>query len=127
MRFFLDEGVPRSAGRYLESEGFEVIYLADAIATGSSDDHVIIAALANDAVLIAQDNDMRTAAKRHGISNSRFKRLSLLKLSCPEPSAASTIKNALPHLRLEWDICCEKRARRLFIELQAAGMKINWV
>jgi predicted nuclease of predicted toxin-antitoxin system len=56
---------------------------------GSPDVLVAKTAEANDAILIALDGDMKTLAKRAGISGGRFKRLSLLKLRRREsgPSA----------------------------------------
>lgn len=125
LRFFLDEGVPRSVGRMLEGAGHVVIYLQDAIATGSTDDIVVAAALANDAILVAVDKDMRTSARRHRISQRQFKDISLLQLRCRETLAAHRVEQALSLIELEWQWAEGKSARRLFIEIGASRITIN--
>lgn len=117
LRFFLDEGVADSVGQYLASEGHYVIYLREAINTGSADPLVCIAAEANDAILVAHDADMKGLVKKHGVSNGRFKRLSLVKLSCPEPRAASRMRDAMSLVEHEWNVSATKTARRIFIEI----------
>lgn len=117
LRFRLDEGVPRAVGRLLSAEGHIVIYLEEAVALGSEDQIVATAAIANDCILIALDGDMRVIAKRNGISNSRYKSLSLLKLSCNEVQAANRVKQFLPLILSEWFISEEKRARRLYVDI----------
>jgi len=117
LRFLLDEGVPRAVGRLLSAEGHIVIYLQEAVALGSEDQIVATAAIANDCILIALDGDMRVIAKRNGVSNSRYKSLSLLKLSCNEVQAANRVKQFLPLIISEWFISEEKRARRLYIDI----------
>lgn len=117
LRFLLDEGVPRAVGRLLLAEGHIVIYLEEAVALGSEDQIVATAAIANKCILIALDGDMRVIAKRNGISNSRYKSLSLLKLSCNEVQAANRVKQFLPLISAEWLISEEKRARRLYIDI----------
>lgn len=71
LRFLLDEGVPHSVGRYLESRGHEVIYFDAALMPGSPDVLVAKTAEANDAILIALDGDMKALAKRAGIGGGR--------------------------------------------------------
>jgi len=117
LRFLLDEGAPRSVGRYLESRGHEVIYFDAALMPGSPDVLVAKTAEANDAILIALDGDMKTLAKRAGIGSGRFKRLSLLKLSCQEPVAAKRVEQAMSLIEAEWTISDAKAARRLFVEI----------
>jgi predicted nuclease of predicted toxin-antitoxin system len=117
LRFFLDEGVPLSVGRALVNAGHQCIYLSESVAPGSPDQIVCAAAEANDAILVALDGDMKQIARQHGVSNKRFKTLSLLKLSCKEPQAASRVEQALTLIEHEWNFSTEKRARRLFVEI----------
>lgn len=117
LRFFLDEGVADSVGRFLEGEGHFVILLRDSITTGSKDPLVCVAAEANDAILVAHDADMRGLAKRYGVTNGRFKRLSLIKLSCPEPRAVDRLREALSLIEHEWEVSKTMAARRLFVEV----------
>lgn len=117
LRFFLDEGVADSVGVFLEAEGHFVIRLRDSITTGSKDPLVCVAAEANDAILVAHDADMRGLAKRYGVTNGRFKRLSLIKLSCPEPRAVDRLREALSLIEHEWGVSTSKAARRIFIDI----------
>jgi len=118
LRFFLDEGVADSVGAYLTSEGHFVIYLRDSINTGSADPLVCIAAEANEAILVAHDADMLGLVKKHGVSNGRFKRLSLIKLSCPAPRAVDRLKTAMSLIEHEWIVSGTKTARRVHIEIK---------
>lgn len=117
LRLFLDEGVPRSVGRAFESRGHIVIFLEQAVDRGSSDPIVAAAAQANDCILVALDSDMRTIAKKNGVSNSRYKKLSLIKLSCNESQAANRVASFLTLIESEWQISEEKFARRLFVDI----------
>jgi hypothetical protein len=85
---------------------------------------VCAASLANDAILVACDNDMRTVAKKYGYSNERFKRLSIIKLSCPEPMAAKRLAFVMTLIEHEWLVSEEKVARRMFIEIGTQSIKI---
>lgn len=117
LRLFLDEGVPRAVGRLFESNGHFVIYLDQAIERGSSDPLVATAAQENDCILVALDGDMKAIAKGLGFTNSRYKRLSLIKLSCNEVQAANRVSQFLTLIESEWAISEKKAARRLFIEI----------
>lgn len=125
LRFFLDESVPHSVGRILTGAGHTVIYLEEAISAGSTDDVVAAAALANDAILVAIDKDMRTSARRHRISLRQFKEISLLQLRCRETQAANRVEQALELIELEWRWSEGKAARRLFIEIGNSRIVIN--
>lgn len=123
LRFFLDEGVADSVGAFLASEGHHVIYLRESIPTGSSDPLVCIAAAQNDAILVAHDADMKGLVKKHGVGNGRFKRLSLIKLSCPEPRAVDRMREAMSLIEHEWAISSSKTSRRLYIEILPAVIR----
>lgn len=120
LKFFLDEGVPDSVGKFLISEGHEAVFLRDSITPGSSDPVVCKAAEVNDAILVACDGDMKQLAKRFGIGGGRYKKLSLLKLSCGEPQAATRLKQCMSLIEHEWLISEKKSSRRLFIEIKSS-------
>lgn len=124
LRFFLDEGVPRAVGRVLEGFSHEVIYLHQSISPGSSDIVVCAAAEANDAILVAIDGDMREIAKGHGISGGRYKKLSLIKLSCNETQAAARISQFIALIEEEWRLSESKTARRMFVDLSDSRITI---
>lgn len=75
---------------------------------------VCIAAEANDALLVAYDNDMKQLAQRHGATAARFKRLNLLKFECEEPKAADRLEQAFSLLEHEYEVAREN-GRRLFV------------
>lgn len=57
MRFFADHCVPRSIGEILESDGHEVIRLADRLSLEANDADVIAEAQEIDAVLLSLNGD----------------------------------------------------------------------
>lgn len=119
LRFFLDEGVPDSVGETLRAAGHSVILLRESVAPGSPDPLVCAASEANDAILVALDGDMRALAQRAGVGRRRFRRLSLIKLSCPAPKASDRIKAALSLIEHEWNYNSGTSDRRIFVEVGA--------
>jgi predicted nuclease of predicted toxin-antitoxin system len=97
----LDEGVPAAVGFTFIRHGYTLIPFEDVLTRGSKDDMVCIAAEANDALLVAYDNDMKQLARQHGITAARFKRLNLLKFECAEPKAADRLEQAMSLLEHE--------------------------
>lgn len=125
LRFFLDEGVPDSVGRYLSRAGHAVIYLRDAIPTGSADQLVCAASEANEAILVAMDGDMKKIAQRHGVGQSRFRRLNLIRLACRESRAATRLEEAMSLVEHEWSVGHGGRLRRIFIEILDSAIRTN--
>lgn len=117
LRLFLDEGAPHSVGECFSSAGHTVIYFTDAAVPGSPDQLVCAVAEANDAVLVAFDRDMRVLAQRRGIGRNRFRRLSLIYLSCRETKAAARVQEAMSLIEHEWRLASGKRDRRIFVEV----------
>jgi predicted nuclease of predicted toxin-antitoxin system len=123
----LDAGVPDSVGGILSKHGHEVIYYRDLLPEKVTDDVVCSTALANDAVLVAIDADMKKFAKRFGISqgSTRFDRLSLLWLCCNEVLAAKRLDQAMSLIEHEWQFTGEKSSRRLWVEIGAHHFRTN--
>lgn len=117
LKLFLDEGVPRSVGRCFEERGHTVIYFEDAAVRGSPDPLVATISMENNAVLVALDGDMRKLAQQRGVGQMRYKRLSLLKLSCPETEAASRVQEAMSLIEHEWAVESDPSKRRMFIDI----------
>jgi predicted nuclease of predicted toxin-antitoxin system len=111
----LDEGVPAAVGEVFVSHGHELIPFENVVIRGSRDELVCAAAEANDALLVAFDNDMKQMARRHGVTPARFKRLSLLKFECEEPNAAARLGKAMSLLEHEWAVCLRPDMPRLFV------------
>ena len=117
LKLCLDEGVPDSVGQCFSEAGHEVIYHRDALAHGSPDQLVCRVSEANDAILVAFDSDMRQFARRRGIGRLRFRRLSLIKLSCRESKAAERVRGVISLIEHEWLVASGQRDRRIFIEI----------
>lgn len=112
-------------GKALEAAGHEVIYFGQSgIIKGSADTLVCISAAANDAILVAQDGDMKTLARGHGITPARFKSLSLLKLSCREADGPRRVTEAMTLIEHEWRVGAG-RERRLFVEVSDGVIRSN--
>ncbi|WP_188710066.1 DUF5615 family PIN-like protein [Novosphingobium marinum] len=119
MRFFLDEGVPRSVGRFLQEEGYEVIFLEDRIAKGSKDTLVAAVAQANHAILVTFDSDFKSIAQRAGVGQRRFKTLSILRFEkCRESRAVERLRKALSLILHEWECGNGDNDRRMFVVIQ---------
>ncbi|WP_183211634.1 DUF5615 family PIN-like protein [Brevundimonas variabilis] len=125
IRFFLDEGVTRAAARVFEDAGHEVIILQEAIVPGSPDPLVCAAAELNEAVLVAHDGDMRALASRRGVSNRRFRTLSLIKLDCRESKAPQRLKEAMSLIEHEWAVGNGPRDRRIFLVIGNEAMRTH--
>jgi predicted nuclease of predicted toxin-antitoxin system len=117
LRLVLDEGVPVNVGRTFEAHGHEIILFDDIVKRGSDDALVCAAVQANQAILVALDGDMKHIARQRGISQERFKRLSLIKLCCPEPMAHKRLELAMSFIEHEWNVSAVKLARRLFVDV----------
>lgn len=88
---------------------------------------VCTAALANDAILVAIDPDMKSFPKRYGISHGspRYARLNLIWLGCNEVLAVERIKQAMTLIEHERKISDEKVARRLWVEIGPHHIRTN--
>ena len=117
LKLFLDEGVPDSVGQCFAKAGHTVIYERDTIAPGSPDQLVCAVSEANDAILVALDGDMRQLAQRRGVGQRRFRRLSLIKLSCRETRAEERVNAAMSLIEHEWQVGFQSQDRRIFIEI----------
>lgn len=106
-----------SVGQRFEDAGHHVIYFHEAAVPGSPDQLVCTISEGNKAVLVALDGDMRKVAQRRGVGQRRFRRLSLIKLSCRETKAAARVDEAMSLIEHEWKIASQKSDRRIFIEI----------
>lgn len=97
-----------------------MIFLRECIATGSPDDLVCVAAEENEAILVACDGDMKQMVKKFGVGDGRFKKLSLVKISCKSPQAATRMKSALSLIQHEWTLSSNTSVRRIYIEIKSA-------
>ena len=117
LRVLLDEGVPAEVGQVFGRHSHEVIPFEDVLTPSSPDELVCAAAEANNALLVAYDNDMKQYVRRQGKGPDRFKRLHLLKFNCPEPMAAEWLEEAMSMIENEWAVAHQKAARRVYVEI----------
>jgi len=126
MRFFVDQNVPDSVGRFLESRGYAVILLRNKIPTDSPDTLVAAVSEANNAVLVTFDPDFKALASRIGIGRRRFTKLSLIRFErCRESQAANRIEAALSLIEHEWAFRNTSRDRRLFVVITAQTIRTH--
>lgn len=122
MKFLLDAGVPHSVGVSLQETGHEVIFYNEVLPEKASDLQVCETALANDAILVAIDQDMRRIANRFGI-NPRYQKLSLLHIGCNEVMASKRVRQAIDLIDMEWSFKLQKPSRRLWFEVTGQYFK----
>jgi predicted nuclease of predicted toxin-antitoxin system len=126
MRFFVDQNVPESVGRFLKSRGYAVILLRDRIPTESPDALVAAVAEANNAVLVTFDPDFKALASRIGIGRRRFATLSLIRFEkWRESQAANRMEAALSLIEHEWTFSHASRDRRLFVVITAQTIRTH--
>ena len=113
----LDEGVPAEVAQVFLTHSYAVIPFDSVLTSGVSDDLVCAAAIANSALLIAYDNDMKQYVRRRGQGPDRFRNLHLLKFNCPEPMAAARLEEAMSLIVHEWAVAHQKVARRVYVEI----------
>ncbi len=111
IKVLLDEGVPDSVGTAFTAVGYSVIFHRDVLSSGAKDELVCKIALVNEAILIAQDKDMKQIAKRFGASsnNDQFSRLNLIRLCCEETMASKRMEQAISFIEHEWKFACERQ------------------
>ncbi|MHC2619420.1 hypothetical protein ACVIW2_001452 [Bradyrhizobium huanghuaihaiense] len=114
-------------GDMFRGRGHFVILYREALPERIDDDVVCSTALANDAILLAIDPDMKRFPKRYGISHgsTRYAKLSLIWVGCNEVLAAKRIEQAMSLIEHEWKNSDEKASRRLWIEIGPHSIKTN--
>ena len=124
---FLDASVPDSVGQVLSAAGHGTIYHREALPEKTPDTVVAATALANNAILVAIDKDMKQIAQRYGMTprNTRFERLSLIQICCDEVLASKRVEHAMSFLEFEWAFKLEKAARRMWVEIGPHVLKTN--
>ena len=84
IRFLLDNNVPDSVAHFLRERGHDVELVRAVLAADAKDPVVAVAALEAQRVLISWDKDFN----HQRFQQDRFKELSRIGMSCPEPDGA---------------------------------------
>ena len=115
-----------SVGRVCASHGYDVLYHPEVLLPGAKDEVVCEAALRNSAVLIAQDGDMKSFARRYSVtpSSDRFNRLCVIRLCCNEVQAAKRVAQLFDLIDVEWAYTKSLAARRLWIDVMQDQVRI---
>ncbi|MEO3389017.1 DUF5615 family PIN-like protein [Mesorhizobium sp. CAU 1741] len=118
-RLLLDAGVPDSVGRVFSEAGFEVLLHREVLPERTPDEIVCITAEKSFAVLVAIDHDMKQLARQYGVTptGDKHKALNIIRVCGNEVAAAGRVAQALPLILLEWDFCCSKTARRMWVDV----------
>jgi predicted nuclease of predicted toxin-antitoxin system len=119
----LDEGVPAQVADVFSTYGHTIISFESVLTPGVADELVCAAAIANAALLVAYDNDMKQYVRRRGQGPDRFRNLHLLKFNCPEPMAAARLESAMSMIVNEWVVAHEKVARRVYVEINTHDIR----
>lgn len=128
MRFFVDQCVPDSVARTLESFDLETIRLREKTAPSSPDSLVAAVAEANNSILVTMDGDFKSIASRSGIGRRRFHRLSLLRFEkCRESMAAARLAAAMSLIFHEWEIGAgdQSHDRRMFVVITSKTIRTH--
>ncbi|RWM28482.1 DUF5615 family PIN-like protein [Mesorhizobium sp.] len=115
--FLLDASAPESVALAIEKVGHKAIRHNDVLAEGATDIVVCETALANGAILIAVDKDMKQLTKRFNPDQERFKKLSMIQIACNAVMASKRLEQALSMIEHEWAVSQKKAASRLWFEI----------
>lgn len=108
--FFMDQNVPDSVGKFLETEGHTVVRLREVMATTTPDPVIAVACTKNGHVLVSHDKDFRQIAKRLNITQRQYQQsLHKITLECPEPEDVARLKDSLSLIEHEWQLAREDR------------------
>lgn len=122
----LDEGTPVGAGVPFSDRGYQVINFTDVLQPGRPDNVVVETAIANRAMLIAIDRDMKQFRKRSGRAEQvRYPNLHLLSLSCSPVQAQNRIAHAMSFIEHEWAFACQKAARAIWLDIGSHSLTSN--
>ncbi len=121
----LDEGAPIAAGEPFKKRGYQVIRHQEVLMPGAKDALVCATAIVNGAVLIATDRDMKRMTKRFGgpQEDGRYAKLHLIFVTCNEVLAAKRLEHAMSFIEHEWQVVCQKLARRLWLDIGPHHLK----
>ena len=117
LSFLLDASAPESVAVAIEKAGHKAIRHNDVLAEGATDIVVCETALANKAILIAVDKDMKQLTKRFNPDQARLKKLSMVQIACNAVMASKRLEQALTMIEHEWAVSQKKAAARLWFEI----------
>lgn len=119
MRFFLDQNVPDSVGRYLQGRGHSVLRLRHHIREDSPDPVVAMTALKAGRILITQDRDFKAQRFQQG----RFAQLSRIGISGDGPTLLPAVKEHIAVLEFQFQRI--PRGGRMVAHVQVGNVRFR--
>ncbi|MBU1375687.1 MAG: DUF5615 family PIN-like protein [Alphaproteobacteria bacterium] len=98
LRFFTDENIPDSVGRYLRGRGHSVFRAKAHLAEGTPDQVVATTAMEDDRVLVTADKDFNDQR----FQKARFARLSRIGLSGDGPEFVPALRQHIRVIEFQW-------------------------
>lgn len=119
LRTLLDAGVPDSVAKVLTKHGHTAILYREVLPEKVADEVVCATALANNAILVAVDGDLKRLAKQYGVTprGDRFNRLHVIRLCSNETQAATRLEQSLSLIEHEWQFVLRRASRRLWVDV----------
>jgi predicted nuclease of predicted toxin-antitoxin system len=116
---FLDHCVPDSVADVFRTHGHKVVFLREWLPTDSPDALVAAVSENEGAVLVTVDGDFRRhVAPRIPIgARARFRKLSHIRLECPEPQAANRLKAAMSFIQAELTLALDRSDKRMILSI----------
>jgi hypothetical protein len=113
----LDHNVPDSVADVFRKYGRDVVFLREWLPTDSPDQLVAAVCENEGAVLVSLDGDFRRhIAPRIPVgARARFRRLSHIRLECPEPQAAARIEDAMSFIEAERQLALNRPDSRMIL------------
>jgi hypothetical protein len=119
LRFFLDNNVPDSIGRYLQGRGHSVLRQRFHIPANSPDPVVAMTAMQAEAILVTLDRDF----KAQRFQQDRFARLSRVSLNGPPHELLPALKAEIQ--QIEFRAMTRKASERLVVALKPGQIRFR--
>jgi predicted nuclease of predicted toxin-antitoxin system len=121
---FLDHCVPVSAAETFKKYGHDIRFLSQWLPTDSPDQLVATVSENEGAILVSMDSDFGKIAPRipKG-ARARFRKLSHIRLECPEPQAARRLDDAMSFIEAEAKIALNRADKRMILGISTNVMR----
>jgi Domain of unknown function (DUF5615) len=122
---FLDHCVPDSCADVFKKYGHKIIYLREWLPTDSPDQLVAAVSENEGAVLVSVDGDYRRhIAPRIPVgARARFRKLSHIRLECPEPQAARRLEDAISFIEAEHALSLGRSDKRMILGISTSVLR----
>lgn len=115
----LDEGVPLSVAEVFQARGHTVHLVVQTLPRGSPD-HIVAATadlLGPGAVLVTWDKDYRHLIPRVAKGGARFRNLSRISFTCPEPQGKVRLLQEIELIEFKHAVVMAQPDKRMIVEI----------